>query len=228
VLEEWMGGEILYPSLFPYKVGEISVESVFDGRDCHVLAIHDSPIATNGPYFEKIMNSTPTRIPQSLASLAAGYVERIHRALGPGAYVLHTEMRTFPEGLMIVEFGVRIGGSSLYRSVLHSTGNDFLEILISLALGRSVAMVDEEPVPTITHYLCAPAAGKIRSFRGITHLQSFPHYLDFQLYDDVGAFVTRPPLNTRACGYVVVRGPSYEELEREILGMLQSFSIEME
>src|SRR4030095_12637781 len=209
VVEELMGGEVLYPSQFPYKVGEISVESVYDGMDSYVLAIHDSPIATNGPYFEKIMNSTPTRMPQQLITLSSEFIGRIHQALGAGAYVLHTEMRTFRDGLMIVEFGARIGGSSLYRSVLHSTGNDFIEILISLALGREVRLMDTPPIPTITHYLCAPAIGRVRSFRGETALQSFPHYLDHQLYDEIGDYVTRPPLNTRACGYVVAGGASF-------------------
>lgn len=224
IVEELLGGEVLYPSKFPYEVGEISVESIYDGKNCYVLAIHDSPIATNGPYYEKIMNSTPTRIPPLLAELAKKYVTRIHEALGPGAYVLHTEMRTFESHLKILEFGIRIGGSSLYRSVLHSTSNDFITLLIDLALKKPVK-ISTSAVPTIIHYFCAPANGVIQSFIGESKMQSFPHYLEHQFYDDIGDIVARPPLNTRACGYVMVRGQSFDILESEIIEMLKCLTI---
>lgn len=228
LVEELMGGEVLYETCFPYGVGEFSVESIFDGTTCHILAIHDSPIAVNGPFYEKVMNSTPTRIPVEMAVDAANYVEAIHRALGRGAYVLHTEMRTMRDGLMVVEFGVRLGGSSLYSSVLHSTGNDFIQLLIQLALNERLELSRLPPTPTIIHYLCAPHEGVITKIVGETKLQSFPHYLEHQLYDDVGSKVARPPHSTRACGYVAVRGECFDTLEQEVRSMLESFRIDIE
>lgn len=228
VVEELVGGEIQFPYLFPYETGEISVESIAFNGKTHILAIHDSPLATNGPYYEKLMNSTPTRIPQKLVEKATDYVSRIHAQLGDGAYVLHTEMRTFKDDLVLIEFGARIGGGTLYKSVLHSTGNDFIEILIKLALNEEPILNSAPPVPTITHYLWAPQTGIVRSFKGISRLMCSPYYVEHQIYDDVGDLVKRAPLSTRASGHIVVRGNDYETLEREILNVLQLFHIEVE
>jgi biotin carboxylase len=228
VVEELVGGEMQFPYLFPYQTGEISVESIAFNGQTRVLAIHDSPLATNGPYYEKLMNSTPTRIPQKLVEKATDYVSRIHSKLGEGAYVLHTELRTFADDLVLIEFGARIGGGTLYKSVLHSTGNDFIEILVELALGKTPILSSQPPMPTITHYLWAPKTGVVRSIKGESKLTSSPYYLEHQLYDDVGDVVKRAPLSTRASGHIVMRGNCYETLEREILETLQIFYIDVE
>ena len=69
----------------------------------------DAPVASNGPFYERSANSTPTRIPATLVARAHALVSRIHTALGSGVSVLHTEMRTFENDLLLLEFGVRIG-----------------------------------------------------------------------------------------------------------------------
>ncbi len=202
LVEEMAGGSVQFETSLPYLVGEISVESIaHDGRTT-VLAIHDAPVPSNGPFYEKVVNSTPTRIPPTLVERARTIVSRLHEALGSGAYVLHTEMRTFEDDLLLLEFGVRIGGSSLYKSVLHSTGNDFIEILIQLSLGERPALNDQPAVPTITHYIVPESEGRIACLKGISKAMTSPYFRDLQLYDDVGDAVRRPPLRNRASGYL--------------------------
>jgi len=228
IVEELIDGEVQFCTRLPYQIGEISVESVaYDGRTT-ILAIHDAPVASNGPFYEKIVNSTPTRIPAPLVQLATNYVTRLHEALGPGAYVLHTEMRTFADGLMPLEFGVRIGGSSLYRSVLHSTGNDFVEILIQLGLGQSPHLSNQPACPTITHYVVPRSSGRITRITGWAKVPTSPFCVDHQLYDDIGDLVRRPPLRSRASGYFALRGDCFDDLEQETIRLLGDIDIEVQ
>jgi biotin carboxylase len=227
VAEEMLGGSVQFPTRLPYPVGEISVESIAYGGETRVLAIHDAPVPSNGPFYEKVVNSTPTRIPAPLREQAIDYVSRVHAALGPGAYVLHSEMRTFADRLMFLEFGVRVGGSSLYRSVLHSTGNDFVEILIRLSLDRRPALSDAPARPTIIHYLVPQTSGRIKCVKGLTRIRSSPYYLDYELYDDAGDVVRRPPLRSRASGYFALGGGEFDALEREALRLIGEIEIEV-
>ena len=227
VVEELIGGSVQFPTRMPYPIGEISVESIaFRGRTV-ILAIHDAPIASNGPYYEKIVNCTPTRIPPSLIEKATEYVERIHAKLGAGAYVLHTEMRTFADDLMLLEFGVRIGGSSLYRSVLHSTGNDLVQILIQLALGEDPPLVTAPARPTLIQYFVPSTSGRIRAISGTSKIPTSPYYVDHQLYDDVADQVQRPPLRMRASGYFALQADNFDVLEQEAMRLLKQIEIEV-
>lgn len=227
IVEELLGGSVQFPTRLPYPVGEISVESIAYRGKTRVLAIHDAPVPRNGPFYEKIVNSTPTRIPASLEAQAIDYVSRIHAALGDGAYVLHSEMRTFVDGLMMLEFGVRVGGSSLYRSVLHSTGNDFVEILIQLSLGEEPVLSDMRPRPTIIQYFVPESAGQIKCIKGLSRIRSSPYYVDHELYDDIGDIVRRPPFRSRASGYFALSCDSFDKLEEEAIRLLREIKIEV-
>jgi biotin carboxylase len=227
IVEELIGGTVQFPTRLPYLVGEISVESIAFCGKTTVLAIHDAPVPSNGPFYEKIVNSTPTRIPSRLVEKAIEYVSRIHAALGSGAYVLHTEMRTFSDDLMLLEFGVRIGGSSIYRSILNSTQNDFVEILVQLSLGEAPVLANSPPRPTITHYFVPELPGRIRSIKGLSRITVSPYYVDHQLYDEVGDTVHRPPFRSRASGYFALRGHDFDALEQEALRLLGEIKLEV-
>lgn len=225
VVEEMAGGSVQFETVLPYSVGEISVESIASDGRMTVLAIHDAPVPANGPFYEKVVNSTPTRIPPKLVQRAHTIVSRLHEALGSGVHALHTEMRTFDDDLLLLEFGVRIGGSSLYKSVLHSTGNDLVELLVQLALRERPHLSDAPAVPTITHYIVPESEGRIACFKGISKAFTSPYYRDLQLYDDVGDAVRRPPLRNRASGYFVLSDAPFELLEREAMRLLDEIDV---
>ena len=226
VVEEIIGGELLFESQFPYLVGEISVESVHYKGETHILAIHDKPIPSNGPHFEEQIWSTPSRIPQTLIDLASDYVNRIHRRLG--AYVLHTEFRTTEDGLIPLEFGVRMGGACIYNTILQSTGNDFIEIQLDLCQGKKPVIKKNMPIPTIAHCLWAESQGTIAKISGEVELARSPLYLEHQLYDDVGAFAKRAPFSPRSSGHVIYQSNSgFDVIEKELGERLAQFRIEV-
>ncbi|WP_395839583.1 ATP-grasp domain-containing protein [Cystobacter fuscus] len=236
VAEELIGGEVLFPTRLPYRVGEISVESVHFGGQTRVLAIHDKPLPSNGPYFEEFVSSTPSRIPSALQEQARDYVDRIHRGLGGGSYVLHTEFRTLADGLMPLEFGIRMGGAQIYQTVRLSTGIDFLELLISISMGQTPEVQPGPTRPTIAHALWAPKTGELTRVRGYTHLDTTPYYVEHQFYDELGTRVKRAPLSSRAQGHVIYRAPpgestaqqAFDRIEEELLRALDELEFEVD
>jgi biotin carboxylase len=216
LVERQIIGEVCFETSLPYNSGEISVESIAIDGKASVLAIHDAPVPTNGPYFEKVVNSTPTRLPTHLAAEATAIAGQLHAALGVGAYVLHTEMKTRRDGLQVLEFGIRIGGSSIYRSVKLSTGFDLLDFILEIANGgRPNVSVRYPATPTIIQYLAPATEGRILRITGIAALEELPSLVEYRLYDDVGTIARRPPLKAHSSGYAAFRGSSFEVLEAE-------------
>jgi biotin carboxylase len=224
MVEELIGGTVEYETELPYKVGEISVESIYFADEVHVLAIHDKPLRSNGPFFEEFVWSTPSRISNLLQEKARDYVTRIHRALGPGAIVLHTEFRTIQDNLVILEFGVRMGGAAIYRSVLHSTGIDMIDALIAISSGERPAIKPVRVVPTITHALWANEPGTVQTIHGEELIQNCEGYVEHIVFDLPGSKVFRAPMSTRANGHLVFQSskgfPSVEQQLNSALNQL--------
>ncbi|WP_214483800.1 ATP-grasp domain-containing protein [Bacillus sp. SM2101] len=225
IAEEIIGGETQFDTMFPYGVGEISVESIYYNGKTVILAIHDKPIPSNGPYFEEYIWSTPSRIPESLKEKAESYVSRIHEELGEGCYVLHTEFRTFKDDLILLEFGARLGGGPIYRSVLQSTGNDFIEVLIDISCGNTPDIKLNNPKPTITHCLWAPMEGNITAITGESTVVLDPLYREHQIYDDVGEKALRAPKSSRSNGHIVFKNTKFDfvELEKSVVSAIDKF-----
>lgn len=216
MVEDQILGEVCFETSLPYRSGEISVESVAAGGEVWILAIHDAPVPSDGPYFEKVVNSTPTRLPRRLADEAGAIVRRIHSALGPGAYVLHTEMKTRREGLQVLEFGIRIGGSSLYRSVKLSTGVDLIDFMVEVGLGHTPAVAPRTPAtPTLIQYLSPATEGRITAIGGIATLEELPSLVAYRFYDDIGSVARRPPWKAHSSAYAAFQGPDFAVLEAE-------------
>lgn len=229
VVEELIGGQVVYDSLLPYPVGEISVESVYFNGEVRVLAIHDKPLPSNGPYFEEFLHSTPSRISPALAEKAHDYVGRIHKKLGAGALVLHTEFRTIKDDLIVLEFGVRMGGGAIYRSVLHSTGIDMIEVLIDIAHGKKPNVQIQKCIPTISHSIWAEKSGVIKAIHGEQAIRNSPCYVEHTVFDQVGAKVFRAPMSTRNHGQVVLQcREGFLPLEKELIKILDHAWLELE
>ena len=227
IAEEIIGGDLLYDTALPVHVGEISVESLCHDGEVHVLAIHDKPIPANGPYFEEVGYSTPSRIPPQLYDLARRYVTAIHRNLGPGSFVLHTEFRTFADDLVLLEFGIRMGGAAIYNSLLASTGIDFVQIQAELVLGEPLTWPEGDAKPTITTFLFPEQAGVVSRYIGEPAMVRNPCYVEHQLYDDVGEMTYRAPLAARSTMHAVFSDEQFDTLESEVLSVLSTFRIEV-
>lgn len=229
IAEELIGGDLLYQTELEVKVGEISVESLYVNGEVYILAIHDKPLPNNGPYFEEVGYTTPSRLPKELQMQAYDFVSRIHQRLGKGCFVLHTEFRTFSDGLVLLEFGVRMGGAAIYNSLLASTGIDFLEEQIDIVLNKFSAPKNVLSIPTVTFFLFPVTEGEILSIRGESHLISSPYYVEHQIYDDVGDIALRAPKAGRSTMHCIFSAldefESFSNVEKAALRATESFEI---
>jgi hypothetical protein len=158
-----------------------------------------------------------------------GTATTLHTQLGRSASVLHTEMKTQANGLQLLEFGIRIGGSSLYRSVKLSTGFDLLDFVLDIATDRRPrAAGPRRATPTVIQYLAPWSEGRIRRISGIASLEELPSLTEFRLYDDVGDTVRRPPLKAHASGYAAFCGPDFGVLEQDAAAAPTMVQFELE
>ncbi|WP_367986649.1 acetyl-CoA carboxylase biotin carboxylase subunit family protein [Vibrio sp. NTOU-M3] len=225
IVEEIIGGEVLFNTQLPVTIGEISVESVYANGEVTILAIHDKPLPNNGPYFEEVGYSTPSRIPQDVQDKAEAIVGKIHRALGEGSFVLHTEFRTFSDGPVLLEFGIRMGGAAIYNSLLASTGIDFIDVQVDIVLGLPIDIGHAYKIPTITQFLFPERQGKILAIKGEPSLVTEPSYVEHQIYDDVGDIAYRAPAAARSTMHVLFQHSDFPYLEQRVINAVNAFDI---
>ena len=226
IVEEIVEGQTQFETIFPYKVGEISVESIWFNNELYILAIHDKPIPSNGPYFEEHIWSTPTRISEKLQEKAKEYVYKIHK--NTQSPVLHTEFRTYENELVLLEFGARLGGGPIYNSILTSTSNDYIEILIDISLNKKPKINKIKKYPTITHCLWTSKEGKLKNIEGLSKGILNPFYNKLQIYDDINEKIFRAPLSTRAQGHIVFCNNldnDFKKLEESVKDALEKIKI---
>ncbi len=229
IAEEDIGGSLQFPSQFPYTVGEVSVESFHFGDEAKILAIHDKPIPGDNPYFEEHIWSTPTRIPTHLLQQIEETMQKIHRYLGPNCHVLHTEFRTLDNEVVLLEFGIRMGGGPIYSSVLRSTGFDVIDALIERGAKKKLPFGNYALTakPVITHSLWGAQPGVLKAVRGEKELVQLCGYQEHQIYDQPGDVLIRAPLASRGHGHVVFAGETFEILEENCLRGLSELTFEI-
>jgi hypothetical protein len=122
-----------------------------------------------------------------------------------------------------------MGGACIYQTLLHSTGIDFLEVLLDLCQGRTPKLSQGPAVPTIAHALWVDREGTISKIAGEVELTRSPLYVEHQLYDDIGAHAKRAPLSSRGSGHVIYRSvEGFGSIERELSDRLRHFRLEVE
>ncbi|WP_290051585.1 ATP-grasp domain-containing protein [Amycolatopsis solani] len=184
---------------------EFSVESLVVGGETHVVAIHDKPLPMNGPYFEEVCYTTPSRLPAEVEDRVREITALAHRALDIRMGATHTEFR-IQDGAepMILETGARLGGGPVYQSLLLSTGVDMVAGVLDLARGEQPDLTPRpEPTPTGFYLFFAEKAGRIKAIHGVDETTGDPCVRELALYRSVGDVVDVPPDAGQAHGHVV-------------------------
>ena len=134
-LEESLHHEAIVESFVEGR--EISVESIsWQGRH-YVLQITDK-VTTGAPYFIELAHHQPSDLPRNIQDRVRDLVPRALDALHIRCGASHAEIKITPEGeLYIIEIGARMGGDFIGSDLVRlSTGYDFLQAVIEVALGR--------------------------------------------------------------------------------------------
>lgn len=127
---------------------EISVESIsYKGRH-YILQITDK-VTTGAPYFVELEHHQPSSLPDDIKEQVKGIVLHALDALHIEYGASHSELKITEDGdIRVIEIGARMGGDFIGSTLVRlSTGYDFLEAVIKVAMGEF-----EEPVITEHNY----------------------------------------------------------------------------
>lgn len=208
---------------------EISVESIVVGGRTHVVAIHDKPLPMEGPFFEEVYYTTPTRLPQELVDRITAATATAHRALGIDTGATHTEFRITAEGdLRILETAGRLGGGPVYQSVLLSTGIDMVDALLDVSTGREADLVPPQPAkPTGFYLFFAERAGELTGVHGMDKVADDERVAEVVMYGEPGDKVLVPPHASAAHGHVLFSDETAEAVEAGFREFRDIISVEV-
>ncbi|MFC0139560.1 hypothetical protein ACFFJN_05430 [Erwinia mallotivora] len=129
---------------------------------------------------------------------------------------MHTEFRTLANEIKLIEFGVRMGGSAICNSLLASTGIDFIEVQIAIAMREEVNIPRKTARPVITCLVFPQKQGRITAIHGENLFVSDLHYVEHQIYDNIGDIAYRVPLATRSTLHVLFQAEDFAALEETV------------
>ncbi|MGQ4489323.1 ATP-grasp domain-containing protein [Streptomyces sp. 372A] len=225
--KEEYGEAVLMEAYVPGS--EISVESLVVGGNTHVVAVHDKPLPMEGPFFEEVYYTTPTRLPGELVERITAVTAEAHRALGIDTGATHTEFRLTEEGEpYILETAGRLGGGPVYQSVLLSTGIDMVEALLDLSTGREARLVPpRSPKPTGFYLFFAERAGELVGVHGMEKIDDDERVSEIVLYGRIGDRVLVPPHASAAHGHVLFSDETAEAVDSGFLEFRDAISVEV-
>ena len=124
---------------------EISVEMISCEGVHYALQITDKT-TTEAPHFVELAHHQPSSLPADMQEKIFGITRRALDALGITSGASHSEYKITKEGrIVVMEIGGRMGGDFIGSDLVRlSTGYDFLEGVIRVALGE---IVHPEPKP---------------------------------------------------------------------------------
>ena len=130
--------------------GEAMVEEFIEGREISVetiscrgmhypLQITDK-VTTGAPHFVELAHHQPSSLPKEMQDRIFAITRRALDALGLTSGASHSEYKITKEGrIVVMEIGGRMGGDFIGSDLVRlSTGYDFLQGVIEVALGETI------------------------------------------------------------------------------------------
>jgi predicted ATP-grasp superfamily ATP-dependent carboligase len=163
----------------------ISVESLVAGGQTYKLGVTGkfgllSPFREQGQFL-------PTHLPAARAEQAVQLATRAAYALGVRQGLVHTEIKLTADGPRIIEVNGRLGGfhAELYQ---RATGQNLLELEISVACGRTVAPVSATAGSIEFHFWNQPPldGGTLRRVDGAELVRRESGVIDYRPRIPVG------------------------------------------
>lgn len=161
---------------------EISVESIsYKGRH-YILQITDK-VTTGAPYFVELEHHQPSSLPDDIKEQVKKIVLHALDALHIEYGASHSELKITEDGdIRVIEIGARMGGDFIGSTLVRlSTGYDFLEAVIKVAMGEF-----EEPVITEHHYSGVYFLSKETEYikKYIENSQDYPEIVEAKITDE--------------------------------------------
>ena len=121
---------------------EISVEMISQNGHHYALQITDK-VTTGAPHFVELAHHQPSSLPADIQKHIFAVTRRALDALGITNGASHSEYKITADGrIVVMEIGGRMGGDFIGSNLVQlSTGYDFLQGVIDVALGNPVSPV---------------------------------------------------------------------------------------
>ena len=121
---------------------ELSIESISQGGTHHIVAITDK-ITSGPPHFVELEHHQPTKEPNIIIEKISHIIPKALDSLKITNGAAHTEIFiTSNDEIYINEIGARMGGDFIGSHLVQlSTGFDYLEATINIALGDKVNLI---------------------------------------------------------------------------------------
>lgn len=193
---------------------EVSVESLTqDGRTVP-LTIHDKPLPMDGPFFEEIYYSAPSRLPETVQNELVRLAAAVNEALGIRLGATHAEFRVAPNGqVSVLEVAARIGGGPVYQSVRMGTGVDMVDAVLRLASGQPVSLSPLEQRPRGFFMFFAEREGEMVDVHGVDAVAAHQGVSEVAVYPRPGDWLGAPPRIFQAHGHVVFSAPTMDDVD---------------
>jgi biotin carboxylase len=215
LIEKLIGGKTKFETSLPLPVGEVSIEGCVVDGSVHVLGFHDKPLPANGPHYEEVLWSTPTRLSPEWQEELRDLARRTLASIGLEYGIFHLETRTTDEGPVILEVAARMGGGPIYRSIRESSGIDMIEIMYRIATRQEVGdelLRPSRKIPVMTFGFFAPE-GELLSIQGLEEVRRHPNVIEAAIYEYPGTYIHRAPRSDHCTVHVMVRADSHAEAE---------------
>lgn len=143
IVEEYIEGE------------EVSVESISWKRNHTILTITDK-ITTGAPHFVELEHHQPSGLPKEIQDKIKLETIKCLNALEVNFGAGHSEFKITSNGeVYVIEVGARMGGDFIGSHLVElSTGYDFLEGVIDIALGKHEPPILENNNFSGVYFLC--------------------------------------------------------------------------
>lgn len=134
---------------------EISVESISYKSKHYILQITDK-VTSGAPYFVELEHHQPSTLSDTTQSQVKNIVLHALDALHIQYGASHSELKITEDGdIRVIEIGARMGGDFIGSDLVRlSTGYDFLEGVILVAMGKFIEPVITEQSCSGVYFLC--------------------------------------------------------------------------
>lgn len=134
---------------------EVSVESIsWEGK--HTILTITDKITTGAPHFVELAHHQPSSLSKEIQDKIRTETIKCLNALGVNFGAGHSEFKITSNGeVYIIEVGARMGGDFIGSHLVElSTGYDFLEGVINIALGKNEAPILKNNNFSGVYFLC--------------------------------------------------------------------------
>ena len=196
---------------------EIALEGMLAGGELSVLAIFDKPDPLDGPFFEETIYVTPSRLPESVQTLAAERVREGCAAYGLTEGPVHAELRIHDGEAWIIEIAGRTIGGDCARLFTFGSGTSLEHLVLQTALGASPdGPFRGEARAAGVLMIPTPGAGTLRRVEGVMEASRIPGIREVSITVREGYELTPLPEGGTYLGFVFALGDAPAGVEASL------------